>query len=84
MVEQFIAYFFTQGPFGVLFIGAVLIGGFFVKLWRDEVKAHIQDLKDVQKSMAEPLSKLQETSNTIITKTEQTNSILLSFFSKGK
>lgn len=84
MLEQFLAYFFMQGPFGVLFIGTVLVLGYVVKLWRDEIKDHINDLKHYKDAVNEPLSKLQQTADAIITKNNQTNDILISLLRQQK
>lgn len=81
-MSEFLTFFFNQGILGVISIGEFLI---IVYLYRErikDIKDNFETLKGVQDDIYKPINKLQETADTIITKTQQTNEILLNVFSK--
>ena len=83
-MDEFIKFFFSQGVLGVIALGEFLIIGYMYRERIKDLKENTENMKQVQNSLAQPVNKLQETVDTIITKTQQTNEILLNIFSKRK
>lgn len=83
-MDEFIKFFFSQGILGVIALGEFLIIGYLYRERIKDLKENTDNMKQVQTSLSQPINKLQETVDTIITKTQQTNEILLNIFSKRK
>ena len=81
-MEPFLNFFFDRGVIGVIAIGEFLIIAFLYNENKLVNKLRIEDLKNMQNVLLDPLKKLQDTSDKLIEKMDQANAALLNTLSK--
>lgn len=79
-----IGFLFTQGLLGIIAVIEGVIIYILDRRLREESREHLGTIKQFQGSVAEPLEKIQKSSDRIFTKMEQDNVILLNLLSRKK